>query len=54
MTGATTKSEGIIDKNAGLAILDATAKSLKNAAKTMSTLQNQVGKILLTLASYFI
>jgi len=33
--------------------LDATAKSPKNAAKTVPTLQNQGGKILLTLASNF-
>jgi len=32
---------------------DATAKSPKNAAKTTATLQNQVGKVLLTLASGF-
>ena len=31
--------------------VDATAKSPKNVAKTMLTLQNRVGKILLTLAS---
>ena len=31
--------------------IDATAKSPKNAAKTTATLQNQVGKVLLTLAS---
>ena len=31
--------------------LDATAKSPKNATKTKPTLQNQGGKILLTLAS---
>jgi len=30
---------------------DATAKSPKNAAKTTATLQNRVGKVLLTLAS---
>ena len=30
---------------------DATAKSPKNAAKTTATLQNQVEKVLLTLAS---
>jgi len=32
---------------------DATAKSPKNAAKTMATLQNRGGKVLLTLASSF-
>jgi hypothetical protein len=32
-------------------IIDATAKSPKNSAKTTTTLQNQVGKKLLTLAS---
>jgi hypothetical protein len=31
---------------------DAIAKSPKNVAKTTSTLQNQVGKKLLTLASF--
>ncbi len=31
--------------------IDATAKSPKNAAKTTAMLQNQVGKVLLTLAS---
>jgi hypothetical protein len=34
-----------------LRIIDVTAKSPKNAAKTTATLQNQVGKVLLTLAS---
>jgi hypothetical protein len=34
-------------------LFDATAKSPKNAAKTTATLQNQVGKVLLTLASSF-
>jgi len=33
--------------------IDATAKGPKNAAKTTATLQNQVGKVLLTLASKF-
>ena len=35
----------------GYLMLDVTAKSPKNAAKTTATLQNQVGKVLLTLAS---
>ena len=38
----------------GLVIFDATVKSPKNVAKTTPTLQNQVGKILLTLASFLI
>jgi hypothetical protein len=33
-------------------LFDATAKSPKNGAKTTPTFQNQVGKELLTLASY--
>ena len=33
-------------------ILDATAKSPKNAAKTTPTLHNRGGKVLLTLASF--
>ena len=37
-----------------LVIFDATAKSPENAAKTTATLQNQVGKVLLTLASFFL
>jgi hypothetical protein len=34
-------------------IFDTTAKSPKNATKTKPTLQNRVGKVLLTLASFF-
>ena len=34
--------------------IDATAKSPKNAAKTAATPQNQVGKVLLTLASILV
>ncbi|MCK5272086.1 MAG: HEAT repeat domain-containing protein [Sedimentisphaerales bacterium] len=37
-----------------LVTFDVTAKSPKNAAKTTATLQNQVGKVLLTLASILI
>jgi len=38
--------------NGFLHMADATAKSPKNAAKTTATLQNQAGKVLLTLASW--
>jgi ferredoxin len=46
---------GIIEPDPGrygVASFDATVKSPKNAAKTMSTFQNRGGKVLLTLASF--
>jgi len=48
---STLQSYKSVDFNLKCSNKDVTAKSPKNAAKTTATLQNQVGKVLLTLAS---